>query len=142
MHLTAGSTRVLTAMGLRREWDAKLQAEQKAGEARLRAEAKDIEAKMSRVRDTLTERYETGFMPLLAEAEERHLQEVNRVTQLQRTLAEKEKVRGFMWFGCAACRGLVVTPSPWCRSLRKRTRPPGALQLPQLRRTATQSKAP
>ena len=76
-----------------REWESKLEAEHKAGEARLVAESQEISSKMARVRETLAERYESGFMPLLAEAEERHLQEVNRVTQLQRTLQEKEQVR-------------------------------------------------
>jgi len=74
-----------------REWDSKLEAEHKAGADRLRAQAEEIEAKMGQVRSTLAERYESGFAPLLAEAEERHLQEVNRVTRLQKQLEEKEK---------------------------------------------------
>lgn len=54
----------------------RLAAEREAGEARVAAERRAIDAKVAKVRATLAERYEAGFKPLLAEAEARHLAEL------------------------------------------------------------------
>lgn len=72
------------------KWEARLAAEKAAGEARVGEERAAIEAKIERVRGALAERYEAGFKPLLAEAEARHVEELNRIVALQRELEAKE----------------------------------------------------
>ena len=72
------------------KWEAKLEAEKAAGEERIAAEKAAIEEKIEKVRGLLAERYEAGFKPLLAEAEARHVEELNKVVALQRELDAKE----------------------------------------------------
>lgn len=72
------------------KWEAKLASEKAAGESRVAEERAAIEAKIERVRAALAERYEAGFKPLLAEAEARHVDELNKIVALQKELEAKE----------------------------------------------------
>jgi RhoGEF domain len=72
------------------KWEAKLASEREAGEKRVADERRAIEAKIEKVRAALAERYEAGFKPLLQEAEGRHLEELQRIVDLQRELEAKE----------------------------------------------------
>lgn len=73
------------------KWESRLAAEKEAGERKVEEEKKLIEAKIERVRAALAERYEAGFKPLLKEAEARHLEELQRIVDLQKELEGKEK---------------------------------------------------
>lgn len=73
------------------KWESRLAAEKEAGERKVEEEKKLIEAKIERVRAALAERYEAGFKPLLKEAEARHLEELQRIVDLQKDLENKEK---------------------------------------------------
>lgn len=55
-------------------WQERLAEARQEGEKRFEAEVEAIEVKMNKVRDALTDKYEAGFQPLLAEAEARHLE--------------------------------------------------------------------
>lgn len=73
------------------KWDAKLKAEKAASDKRVADEKAAIDARLTAVRTALAEKYEAGFAPLLEEAEAKHAAELQRVVDLQRELAEKEK---------------------------------------------------
>lgn len=72
------------------KWEDKLRSEKEAGEKRVADERRLIDQKIEKVRQALAERYEAGFRPLLAQAEERHVAELQRVVDLQRELDSKE----------------------------------------------------
>jgi hypothetical protein len=72
------------------KWEARLAEEKEAGEKRVADERRAVDAKIDKVRQALAERYEAGFRPLLKQAEDRHVGELQKVVDLQRELEAKE----------------------------------------------------
>lgn len=72
------------------KWEARLAEEKEAGEKRVAEERKIVEQKLKKVSEAMNQKYEAGFRPLLKQAEERHVAELQRVVDLQRELESKE----------------------------------------------------
>lgn len=72
------------------KWESRLAEEKEAGEKRVAEERKIVEQKLKKVSEAMNQKYEAGFRPLLKQAEERHVAELQRVVDLQRELESKE----------------------------------------------------
>ena len=92
------------------KWEAKLAAEKEAGERRVADERKLIEQKIEQVRTALAERYESGFRPLLREAETRHLEQLHNVAALQVRRARARACAARK--GARSARARTLTPPP------------------------------
>ena len=78
-----------------RKWEERIAAERAAGEARIAKEKAAIAEKIEKVKASLAEQYEEGFKPLLQEAEQRHMHELQRVVE-QLRISHAETL-GFAW---------------------------------------------
>lgn len=73
------------------KWEAILAKEKEDAERRIAAEKELVESKIARVRAVLADRYESGFKPLLEEAENKYQTELQRVATLQDELQRAER---------------------------------------------------